>query len=66
MPDGSNGLGSLVKSVVELPGSNCLLGGVKIASGIDTNNNTVLDAGEVTSTNYAAEISNTTYQCTLG
>jgi len=38
------------------PGAHCLLGGLKVESGVDSNKNLLLDASEVT---------NTAYLCTL-
>lgn len=49
---GVSGSNSLVKSTNEPSGANCANGGKKVESGVDTNNNNVLDAGEVTATNY--------------
>ncbi len=43
---------ALVQVDQEPPGANCKYGGVAIESGIDTNGNGVLDASEVTSTQY--------------
>jgi len=40
------------KATVESAGSNCPSGGARIDSGIDGNNNGVLDASEITSTQY--------------
>ena len=37
---------------VETPGANCAKGGAKITAGTDSNKNGMLDASEVTSTNY--------------
>ena len=37
----------------EPSGSNCTSGGTKFQSGLDSNNNNVLDAGEITQTKYA-------------
>ncbi|HEY0463813.1 MAG TPA: hypothetical protein VGC79_06370, partial [Polyangiaceae bacterium] len=34
-------------------GSNCTHGGTKLQSGLDTNSNNALDAGEITQTSYA-------------
>ena len=44
--DGADGLTSLVKIINEPEGMNCPDGGVKITSGIDANNNGLLDLGE--------------------
>ena len=50
--NGTNGLTSLVKVSNEPQGSNCQKGGTKVESGLDLNNNNVLDSNEVTSTSY--------------
>lgn len=49
---GDDGLSSLVKLSVELPGENCLNGGQKIETGIDSNQNGVLDPSEVQQTEF--------------
>lgn len=51
-----SGTNSLVKASNEPPGTHCAYGGVKIESGIDANNNGILDPNEI---NQAA----TTYAC---
>ena len=51
--NGANGLNTLMTIVAEPAGSNCANGGLKISSGMDTDNNGVLEASEVTSINYA-------------
>jgi hypothetical protein len=43
---GPEGKKSLIKLVEELPGSNCIAGGIKIISGIDNNANDILDEVE--------------------
>ncbi|MBC7412665.1 MAG: hypothetical protein H7331_09465, partial [Bacteroidia bacterium] len=53
--NGTNGKNSLVKTTTEPAGVNCSNGGKKVESGIDTNNSGVLDAGEVTATNYVCD-----------
>ncbi len=50
--NGVNGLISLVKVSDEPDGNNCKKGGTKVESGLDLNNNNVLDSNEVTSTSY--------------
>jgi hypothetical protein len=50
--DGINGNNSLLNVVQEPLGDNCLNGGFKIESGIDFNNNEILDADEIQLTNY--------------
>lgn len=49
---GATGLSSLTAIVAEAAGANCTYGGTKTTSGLDSNRNDVLDAGEVTSTQY--------------
>ena len=53
---GTNGLNALIKTTIEPAGVNCTTGGTKVETGLDANNNGVLDAGEVV----AAQ---TTYVC---
>ncbi|WP_224249812.1 DUF7151 family protein [Hyalangium gracile] len=50
--DGQSGLNSLMRSEQEPPGPHCVNGGIRVKSGLDTNNNRNLDDGEVTSTAY--------------
>ena len=45
--NGTNGKNTLVNTTVEPAGSNCVNGGTKMEVGLDTNNNGVLEAGEV-------------------
>jgi len=47
---GSNGKNSLIKTTNESAGANCASGGVKMEYGIDTNNNGILDLGEINNT----------------
>lgn len=52
--DGASGRnGTTVRLVTEPAGTNCVLGGVRIETGLDTNGNGQLDATEVTATTYA-------------
>ena len=53
---GTNGLNALIKTTVEPAGVNCATGGTKVETGIDANNNGILDVAEV----IAAQ---TTYVC---
>ncbi|MEQ1734024.1 MAG: hypothetical protein ABL940_10140 [Bacteroidia bacterium] len=53
--NGTNGKNSLINTTAEPAGVNCPNGGKKVESGIDTNNSGVLDAGEVTATNYVCD-----------
>lgn len=53
--DGTNGIDgkkSLVDLVVEPKGENCSSGGLKITSGIDLNNNNILDLSEIQNTKF--------------
>jgi hypothetical protein len=56
---GTNGLNALIKTTTEPAGSNCANGGTKIETGLDANNNGVLDASEVNA-------SQTKYVCNGG
>lgn len=56
--NGNNGHNSLVDTSDEPAGTNCPFGGVKIETGLDANDNGVLDAGEI---NAAA----TSYVCNI-
>ena len=49
---GSGGLTSLIKVTNEPDGSNCDDGGIKVQTGLDSNQNNILDASEVVTTNY--------------
>jgi photosystem II stability/assembly factor-like uncharacterized protein len=51
-PAGGNGRNSLIAIVAEGAGANCTYGGSKVSSGLDSNSNSILDAGEVTATSY--------------
>lgn len=46
--EGMNGLNSLILITEEAPGANCSNGGSKIDVGLDTNGNGLLDASEIT------------------
>lgn len=50
--DGSDGLNSLINVLLEPIGDNCLSGGYKVTSGIDLNNNNILDDNEIENTEY--------------
>jgi hypothetical protein len=52
LPAGEAGKKSLLKTTAEPSGSNCPAGGFKIESGTDENNNNILDAVEISATNY--------------
>jgi hypothetical protein len=54
--NGTNGLNALVKTTAEPAGANCATGGTKVETGLDANNNGLLDLGEIN----AAQ---TTYVC---
>jgi hypothetical protein len=45
--NGLNGQNALVKTTLETAGANCTNGGVKVESGLDANNNGILDPAEV-------------------
>lgn len=49
---GASGARALVATAPEAPGANCPTGGTRVQGGTDTNNNGVLDAGEVSATAY--------------
>lgn len=53
--DGAAGLSTLVTQASEPSGANCPSGGTVVRSGLDTNRNGTLDAGEVTSTSYVCQ-----------
>lgn len=53
--DGADGLHSLVVTAPEPEGPNCTFGGTKVMSGIDDNDNGVLEEGEVDSTAYVCQ-----------
>ncbi len=50
--DGLAGINSLVRLTVEPAGANCVGGGSKVDSGLDTDGDNTLDAGEITQTQY--------------
>ncbi|MGF1511825.1 MAG: bifunctional metallophosphatase/5'-nucleotidase [Myxococcota bacterium] len=50
--NGSDGLTSLVTQTPIEAGDDCATGGVRVDSGLDTNGDGVLDANEITSTNF--------------
>ncbi len=52
---GTNGAASLVSVTPEAAGANCVNGGQRVASGVDTNANGTLDAPEVTTTAYVCD-----------
>ena len=54
--NGANGLTALVKTTAEPAGPNCVAGGTKVETGLDANNNGLLDLAEIN----AAQ---TTYVC---
>lgn len=49
---GATGLGSLIKVTNEPEGPNCDEGGIKVQTGLDSNQNNVLDSSEIATTNY--------------
>jgi len=54
--NGTNGLNALIKTTTEPSGANCTNGGTKIETGLDSNGNGVLEAGEV-------NVGQTTFVC---
>jgi collagen type I/II/III/V/XI/XXIV/XXVII alpha len=54
--NGTNGVTALVKTTAEAVGVNCTYGGTKVETGLDANNNGILDSGEING-------SQTTYVC---
>ena len=44
---GTNGQNALVKTTLEVAGANCTTGGIKVETGLDANNNGLLDAVEI-------------------
>lgn len=50
--DGSNGVNSLLNVTPEAAGENCSFGGYKVVTGIDINNNDILDENEIQNTEY--------------
>lgn len=50
--NGVSGNNSLVSLIVEPAGANCTTGGYKLNSGLDLNNDNILDPAEVTSSKY--------------
>ena len=55
--NGTNGLISLIETSVEPVGTNCQFGGTRIQSGIDNNDDSVLQTVEVTSTEFLCGLS---------
>jgi OmcA/MtrC family decaheme c-type cytochrome len=51
--NGTNGLTAIVETSAEAAGVNCIDGGTKIDTGLDTNGNGTLEVGEITDTTYA-------------
>ena len=58
--NGTDGAVSLVTTSVEAAGTHCTLGGTRIDSGLDVNNNGILDTSEITQTSYVCSSDNTT------
>jgi hypothetical protein len=48
----SDGLTSLVSTIIEQPGANCINGGYRLDVGLDINSNGMLDAEEVSNSEY--------------
>jgi hypothetical protein len=59
---GTNGLNALIKTTTEPAGSNCANGGTKIETGLDSNENGLLDVSEVnvTQTQYVCNVNSNT------
>jgi hypothetical protein len=56
--NGTNGLNALSAIVSEAAGANCASGGLKLTAGLDSNQNSVLDTGEVITTSYVCNGAN--------
>jgi hypothetical protein len=56
---GTNGQNALVKTTLEVAGANCTTGGIKVETGLDANNNGLLDAVEINTllTTYVCNVS---------
>jgi len=54
--NGNNGSNSFINMIPEPEGNNCSFGGFKINSGLDLNNNSILDDYEVQNTNYLCNV----------
>lgn len=50
---GGDGQTSLIATAAEAAGGNCITGGIRVDAGVDTSDDGVLDAGEITSTSFA-------------
>ncbi len=50
--EGLDGKNSLLDMIVEDAGDNCLTGGIRLVSGLDLNNNNVLENSEIQDTQY--------------
>ena len=50
--DGTNGYNSLIDLIPEPAGENCTNGGYKVVSGLDINENNILDTGEIQDEEY--------------
>src|SRR5690606_36563251 len=53
--DGTNGLTALVSTSAEPDGGNCTNGGTRVDTGLDDNDNSTLDAGEIDATTYVCD-----------
>ena len=56
--DGTNGKNSLISTTTESSGANCATGGLKVQSGLDSDEDGVLDSNEVKATTYVCNGSN--------
>lgn len=52
----NGGLNSLISTTTEPAGSNCTDGGIKISSGLDSDNDSILDSAEIISFSYVCNI----------
>lgn len=55
-PVGPSGINSLIETLEEPSGSNCEFGGLMVISGLDTNENGVLDEDEISKTDFVCSI----------
>ena len=56
MTGGGDGIASLIRTTPEPAGANCAAGGLRVQVGLDTNRDGVLQASEVTSTDYVCSV----------
>jgi hypothetical protein len=63
--NGTNGFNSLLKTSAELPGLNCVSGGLKLDVGLDSNRNGILENAEITTTSYLCNSSPKSFSATI-